>query len=145
METIIEIDSFFRYPIDSRKWEVRKTTRQIRYRLTDLKKGAFFGHEEILQGFKRRCRVRCNANCSLIYLNRGQHGHWAPDRWAPDQVEKLKKGMRILDLDYIVGKIDRFCDEKSRKNTAVFDASKVNSFDVLGMRSQGMHTNESKH
>ena len=74
METIIEIDSYFRYPIDSRKWEVRKTTRQIRYKLTNLRKGAFFGHEEILQGFKRRCRVRCQTNCSLIYLNKGQHG-----------------------------------------------------------------------
>ena len=84
METIIEIDSYFRYPIDSRKWEVRKTTRQIRYKLTNLRKGAFFGHEEILQGFKRRCRVRCQTNCSLIYLNKGQHGQWAPDQWAPE-------------------------------------------------------------
>ena len=53
--------------------------------------------------------------------------------------------MRILDLDYIVGKINRFCDEKSRKNTAVLDASKVNSHDLLGMRNQFMHTNENKH
>ena len=37
METIIETDSYFRYPIDSKKWEIRKTTRQIRYKLTDLK------------------------------------------------------------------------------------------------------------
>ena len=81
METIIEIDSYFRYPIDSRKWEVRKTTRQIRYRLTDLKKGALFGHEEILQGYKRRCRVRCNTNCTLIFINRSLTGHWAPDQW----------------------------------------------------------------
>ena len=53
--------------------------------------------------------------------------------------------MRILDLDYIVGKIDRFCDEKSRKNTAMLDSTKVNSHDLVGKRTQNMHPNESKH
>ena len=29
METIIEVESFFKFPVDRQKWEVRKTTRQI--------------------------------------------------------------------------------------------------------------------
>ena len=33
METIIEIDSYFRFPVNNQTWEVRKTTRQIRYKL----------------------------------------------------------------------------------------------------------------
>jgi len=33
METIIEIDSYFRYPVDTQTWEVRKTTRQVKYKL----------------------------------------------------------------------------------------------------------------
>ena len=53
--------------------------------------------------------------------------------------------MRILDLDYIVGKIDRFCDEKNRKNSVVLDASRVNCYDLLGKRSQFLHSNENKH
>lgn len=27
METVIEIDSYFRYPVENQTWEVRKTTR----------------------------------------------------------------------------------------------------------------------
>ena len=27
METIIELDSYFRYPVELQKWEIRKTTR----------------------------------------------------------------------------------------------------------------------
>ena len=27
METIIELDSYFRYPVDLQRWEIRKTTR----------------------------------------------------------------------------------------------------------------------
>ena len=48
METVIEIDSFFRYPVDKQTWEVRKQTRQVKYKLQDLWKGSMFGHEEII-------------------------------------------------------------------------------------------------
>ena len=29
VETIIEIESFYRFPIDKKKWELRKVTRKI--------------------------------------------------------------------------------------------------------------------
>ena len=48
METIIEIDNFFRFPVNKNEWEVRKRTRKIQYRLQELRKGAIFGHEEML-------------------------------------------------------------------------------------------------
>jgi len=33
METIIEIESFFKFPVDRHTWEIRKTTRRIQYKL----------------------------------------------------------------------------------------------------------------
>ena len=33
METMIAMDKYFRYPVDSQHWEVRKTTRKIKYKL----------------------------------------------------------------------------------------------------------------
>lgn len=33
METILEIDSYFRIPIDKKSWEIRKNTRKICYKL----------------------------------------------------------------------------------------------------------------
>lgn len=36
METVLEIDNYFRYPIDTKSWEVRKNTRQVCYKLQSL-------------------------------------------------------------------------------------------------------------
>jgi len=48
METIVEIDNFFRFPVSKNEWEIRKRTRRIQYKLQELNKGAIFGHEEML-------------------------------------------------------------------------------------------------
>ena len=48
METMIETDHYFRYPVDTKKWEIRKTTKRVQYKLQDLRRGNMFGHEEIL-------------------------------------------------------------------------------------------------
>ena len=82
METIIEIDSYFRYPVEKQTWEVRKTTRQIKYKLQDLWKGSHFGHEEMLQGYKRRTRVRALTDCTLIYVSTDE----VNERWPPEQL-----------------------------------------------------------
>ena len=48
--------------------------------------------------------------------------------------------MRILDLDYIVDKIERFGKEKTLRNTTVLDASCMNPHDFSGERSQFMQS-----
>ena len=53
--------------------------------------------------------------------------------------------MRILDLDYIVDKIERFGKEKTKRNTTVLDASNMNCHDFSGARSQFMQSNNQKH
>ena len=69
METIIEVDTYFKFPVNRHKWEVRKQTKVTCYKLQDLTKGACFGHEEILQGFNRRCRVRALTKATLVCTN----------------------------------------------------------------------------
>lgn len=101
METIIEINNYYRFPIDKTSWEVRKKTRRIQYKLQELNKGAIFGHEEMLNNFERRSRVRALTNCKLIYINKMDLFKTFPSL----QVETLKKMMRNLDLDFIVNKI----------------------------------------
>lgn len=49
--------------------------------------------------------------------------------------------MRCMDLDYIVGKINRYYLEKSKRNTAVLDAAKVNCHDFSGARTAFMQRN----
>jgi len=140
METVMEIDSYFRYPINKQTWEVRKRTRQIQYKMQNLWKGNIFGHEEILQGYKRRTRVRCLTDCSLIYVN----GDDLEKRWPQDQVEKLRSTMRNLDLDFIVNKITTFYKERTKRNEAVLDASGLNCHDFSGARSQFMQHNRQR-
>ena len=62
------------------------------------------------------------------------------NRWPEAQVAELRKNMRILDLDYIVDKISRFYKEKTKRNTAILDASKLNCHDFSGARSQFMES-----
>jgi CRP-like cAMP-binding protein len=69
VETIIEIESFYRFPIDKRRWEMRKVTHKIQYKIHEVSKGGFFGHEEILQGYRRRSRVKALTNAQVYYIN----------------------------------------------------------------------------
>jgi hypothetical protein len=48
LETLIEIDSYFQIPVSSKEWEVRKQTKKISYRIANVYRGGWFGHEEIL-------------------------------------------------------------------------------------------------
>ena len=132
-ETIIEIDSYFRYPIDKKSWEIRKNTREVCYKLQGLSPGKIFGHEELLQGYKRRCRVRCLTNCSLIYIHGDKIKNW-PQKFVDD----LRKNMRLLDLDHITSKIMRYQNEKAKRNQAILDASSLNCHDFSGDRSTFM-------
>lgn len=136
METIIETDNYFRYPVDKQTWEIRKTTKQIKYKLQDLCRGNIFGHEEILQKYNRRCRVRALSDCTLVYINHDQ-----VKKWPQEHVEQMKKKMRILDLDHIVTKIENSYKEKTQRNTMVLEASKLNSHDFSGGRSQFLGQN----
>ena len=60
------------------------------------------------------------------------------------QIEELKKNMRILDLDYIVSKIDRYSKEKTKRNDALLDGSKLNCHDFSGARSQFLQANNQR-
>lgn len=102
--------------------------------MQDLWKGSVFGHEEIIQGSNRRCRIRCLTDCTLIYVS----GSQLLNRWPSVQIDVLKKNMRSLDLDYIVDKIERYGKEKTKRNTTVLDASNMNCHDFSGARSQFM-------
>ena len=52
--------------------------------------------------------------------------------------------MRILDLDHIVNKIDRYYKEKTKRNTALLDGSKLNCHDFSGARSQFLQSNNQR-
>ena len=137
METIIEIDSYFRCPVNVQTWEIRKTTRTIRYKLQDLWKGSMFGHEEIMQSCNRRCRVRALTDCTLIYINSAE----ISNKWEEDYRAKLREKMRCLDLDYLMNKINRYYVEKTKRNMAVLDSSSLNAHDFSGSRSGFMQSN----
>lgn len=47
-DTILEVDTSVKFPSDCHSWEIDLTTRTIMYRVRDLAKGGYFGHEEIL-------------------------------------------------------------------------------------------------
>ena len=55
IETIIEIDRFYKYPVKLDEWEIRKERFKIEYQLLNVKKGMFFGLEEVLNGVEKRC------------------------------------------------------------------------------------------
>ena len=130
METIIEIDSFFKIPVDRNRWEIRKTTRRIQYKLQELSKGSMFGHEEMLLGYDRRCRIRALTNCTLIYINKPEMDICFP----PEQFNVLRGKMRNLELDQIVKKIGRYYKDKATTNQAILDATKVNTDNFGGRK-----------
>jgi CRP-like cAMP-binding protein len=108
IETIIEIEDYRKYPIANKSWEVMKTCRRLQYKLREIKSGTLFGHEELLLGIKRRCRVRCTTNCEVIYLNKDEFFEAFPKA----EIQKLRSELKEIDLDQIVERIYRLSYDK---------------------------------
>ena len=94
-----------------------------------------FGHEEILLGYDRRCRIRALTNCTLIYINKPEMDICFP----PEQFNVLRGKMRNLELDQIVKKIGKYYKDKATTNQAILDATKVNT-DNFGGRKMKLMT-----
>ena len=54
LETIVEQETNMKFPIENNGWEVKRKTKTMQYHIIDLKKGDYFGHEEILTGKQKR-------------------------------------------------------------------------------------------
>lgn len=131
IETIIEVEDYHKFPIGNQSWEILKTVKRIQYRLKEIKAGTIFGYEELLLGMKRRCRVRCTTVCEVIYVNKEEFYECFPK----PEVEKLRKELKEIDLDYIVEKIYRLQFDKRQNNQAILDATQVNPNNIYGGRS----------
>jgi len=87
----------------NKQWEVLKTTKRLLYKMKELREGEIFGHEELLLGIKRRCRVRAITVSEIIYLNKSEFFQAFPKA----EIQKLRETTRDLDLNAIVEKITR--------------------------------------
>ena len=47
-ETLIETERNIKYPIDNQQWQIKRTTKVLKYKIRKLQKSDYFGHEEIL-------------------------------------------------------------------------------------------------
>ena len=103
LETIIDIEDYHKYPVANKEWEILKTKRRLQYRMRELKAGEIFGHEELLLGIKRRCRVRAATVCEIIYINKAEFFTAFPKQ----EIMKLREQTKDLDLENIVDKILR--------------------------------------
>ena len=101
METVIEIDYFYKIPINKKQWHVRRTTKKLMYKLKDLSKGGMVGHEEMLQGLDRKCRLRAITHCSLIYCNKDAFLNQIPKKY----IDWLRETMTDFDINQIASKI----------------------------------------
>ena len=76
-----------------------------------------FGHEEILQNFRRRCRVTALSTCLLMYLNADQFKAIYPDK------EKICDGMLVMDAVLIAAKISKYNEQLKLTHKAIMDAT----------------------
>jgi hypothetical protein len=74
------------------------------YTLRKLEYGDVFGHEEILQQLRRRCRVRALNYSSLIYLNEKDFIRLYPE----SEIQLLKQNMIELNIESITAKIKKY-------------------------------------
>jgi len=130
METVLEIDYFYKIPINSKQWHVRRTTKRLMYKLKDLTQGGMVGHEEMLQGLDHKCRLRALTHCSLIYCNKDAFLNKIP----PKYIDRLREIMTDFDVMQIASKILKSEENKKYRSKAIFDATKVNNFDIGGTR-----------
>ena len=54
IETVIEYETNIKFPIDAKSWEIKRTTKTLIYKIRTLKKGDYFGHEEVFLDLNKR-------------------------------------------------------------------------------------------
>jgi CRP-like cAMP-binding protein len=67
LDTSIEINKYERYPIAHDEWEIRKEIKHIIYKLKCIKRGKFFGQEEVIMDLPfRRISATAITNVKII-------------------------------------------------------------------------------
>ena len=69
MESMLDIDLFYKYPSGPHKWMVTQMTRTVKYKVKELKEGDFFGHDEIVNQTRRNSKVYSLHESQAFYMN----------------------------------------------------------------------------
>ena len=69
MESILDIDLFYKCPSSYNKWTITKMTRRVKFKVKELKEGDFFGHDEIINEWTRNSRVYSLHESQVFYMN----------------------------------------------------------------------------
>ena len=70
-------------------------TRRVKYRIKEINEGEMFGHEEILSGTRRCCRVYALHEAKVFYLNEDLFREWFP----PDKLKQLQNKFPPIDFN----------------------------------------------
>lgn len=70
VETELEISNQIRYPISSQQWETKIIRKRVQYRVQELGPKDMFGHEEMLDGVPRKCRVVSVTQGELYFVSK---------------------------------------------------------------------------
>lgn len=141
MESILEYEKNIKYPIDAQKWEIKRTTKTLVYQVRKLKKGDYFGHEEVLSVIhKRQTRVKCDSACKILYINKSD---LLKQFWAKTLETMKQKHCHLIQLSTIESAIKKVYKLKSKQNKALLDATKLNPVNLHSLhRTAENHDNE---
>jgi hypothetical protein len=78
------------------------------YKIKEIKPGNVFGHDEMILGLRRRCRVKALMMSNVIYLNKADYTLAFPRSVKAE----MKAEAKDMDLIKIMEKINKYNKEK---------------------------------
>jgi CRP-like cAMP-binding protein len=122
METILDIDMFYKYPQGKNKWMTTQMTRRVRYKVKELKEGDFFGYDELISNSKRKTTVYSLHESRVYYMNAVLFRNF----FTSEKVEKLNKMFPSLDFNHIGQIIISNLEMKKKYSNSFLSALQVN-------------------
>lgn len=122
MESLLDVDLYYKYPQDKNKWMVTQMTKRVKYKVKELKEGDFFGHDEIIEGTDRNTTVYSLHESKVFYMNLTSFlKHFTPER-----VEQLKKAFPSINFTEVGQKIIENQEMKKKYANSFFSALQLN-------------------
>ncbi|CAI2366556.1 unnamed protein product [Moneuplotes crassus] len=123
MESVVEVENTYRYPVGPKKWEYKKITRRLSYRVKELKRGDMFGHEEIFDQVGRRAIITSLEESELMYMNLPEFNRLFNKQFIK---EKLFLEFPRIDLEKAKEMLLKNDITRRKNSEAIFKAINVN-------------------
>ena len=122
MESLLDLDLYYKYPKGKNKWMATKMTRRVKSKIKEMHEGEFFGHEDYIDNRLRTATVYSYHESKVFYINISENNFLM----GPEKIKQLKLAFPSVDFQQIGQNIIESFEMIKRYSNSFFSALNLN-------------------